>query len=141
MDDGVEALVGFVSSHGDALELLEFAEVTEAWVPFRPTEDTGSLIDVPDHDLDEVFSAIAADETTGFSAQYISFKLATCGPSTFLSALAAVAWTNELVSLSACTRARVASGTSGPTQPMASATEFRTLAMTFPRRPDHIRTA
>ena len=26
MDDGFEALVGFVGAHGDAFELLEFAE-------------------------------------------------------------------------------------------------------------------
>ena len=35
MDDGGEALVGFVGAHGDALELLEFAEeVLDQVTPF-----------------------------------------------------------------------------------------------------------
>src|SRR5690606_21058011 len=35
MDDGVEALVGFVGTHGDALELFEFAEeVFDQMTPF-----------------------------------------------------------------------------------------------------------
>jgi hypothetical protein len=35
MDDGVEALVGFVGAHGDAFELLEFAEeVLDQMTPF-----------------------------------------------------------------------------------------------------------
>lgn len=35
MDDGVEALVGFVCAHGDALELLELAEeVLDEMTPF-----------------------------------------------------------------------------------------------------------
>src|SRR5207302_8319611 len=32
----------------------------KAWVPFRPAQDTALLLDLPDHDLDEAFSAIAA---------------------------------------------------------------------------------
>ena len=35
MDDGGEALIGFVGAHGDALELLEFAEeVFDQVAPF-----------------------------------------------------------------------------------------------------------
>lgn len=35
VDDGVEACVGFVCTHGDALELLEFAEeVLDQMTPF-----------------------------------------------------------------------------------------------------------
>jgi hypothetical protein len=35
MDDGVEAMVGFVGAHGDAFEFLEFAEeILDQMTPF-----------------------------------------------------------------------------------------------------------
>lgn len=40
-------------------ELREFAQVTKAWVPYRPTESTARLLDVSERTLDQAFAAIA----------------------------------------------------------------------------------
>src|SRR4051812_8125885 len=48
-------------------EVREFAERTEAWIPYRPNQDTASLLDVPDQSLDEVFRAIATDRNNKFT--------------------------------------------------------------------------
>lgn len=51
----------------DALsdELRNFAEVTGAWTPHRPTESTALLVDVPVDRLDHAFHAIAAERKGG----------------------------------------------------------------------------
>lgn len=40
-------------------ELRSFAEATNAWMPYSPTESTALLVDVPTERLDKAFSAIA----------------------------------------------------------------------------------
>ena len=63
-----------------APELLEFAEATGAWVPYRPTEETGLLVDVPVSRLDRAFGAIASVRkdpkliTAEFSGAHMRFK-------------------------------------------------------------------
>jgi hypothetical protein len=59
--DTVRSIVPSDTESRLSSELLEFAEATEAWIPFRPTGDTGLLVDVPDHEMDEAFRAIAEE--------------------------------------------------------------------------------
>jgi hypothetical protein len=56
--DTVRSIVPLDTEAFLSQELLDFAEYTEAWVPFRPTEGTALLLDISDHDLDEAFSSI-----------------------------------------------------------------------------------
>lgn len=58
--DTVRSIVPSDSESRLSSELLEFAEATEAWLPFHSTESSGLLVDIPDQDLDDAFSAIAA---------------------------------------------------------------------------------
>ena len=58
--DTVRSIVPSDAETSLSQELLEFAEHTKAWVPIRPTQETALLLDVPDHDLDQAFGAIAA---------------------------------------------------------------------------------
>ena len=42
-------------------ELLEFEKATNAWLPYRPTPETASLVDLPTEALDQAFESIADD--------------------------------------------------------------------------------
>lgn len=40
-------------------DIIEFSNATGAWLPYRPSEQTALLMDLPERDLDSVFEAIA----------------------------------------------------------------------------------
>lgn len=42
-------------------DLHEFADSTKAWEPYRPTQSTAELVDVPTETLDKAFRAIASE--------------------------------------------------------------------------------
>ena len=49
MDDGIEALIGFVGAHGDPFELLEFAEeILDQVTPFVQFGSIGNGMHVED---------------------------------------------------------------------------------------------
>jgi hypothetical protein len=62
-----DSVRSFVPTDSDELlsaELREFAEHTQAWTPYRPTQDTAQLLDVSNQILDEVFRSIADGQKT-----------------------------------------------------------------------------
>jgi len=58
--DAVRSFVPTESEGALSTELCEFADATKAWVPYRPSESTALLVDLPEDNLDRVFSAIAS---------------------------------------------------------------------------------
>lgn len=57
-----DTVMSFVPADSDDTlsdELRTFAEATNAWVPYRPTESTALLVDVPTERLDKAFARIA----------------------------------------------------------------------------------
>jgi len=61
--DKVRSFVPADAERSLSTELQEFAERTEAWIPYRPNQATASLLDVPDQSLDEVFKEIATNRS------------------------------------------------------------------------------
>jgi hypothetical protein len=62
-----DSIRSFVPADSDKLlspELREFAEHTQAWAPYRPTQNTAQLLDLSDQILDETFRAIAEGQKT-----------------------------------------------------------------------------
>jgi hypothetical protein len=59
--DTVTSFVPAESESNLSDELREFSEATQAWTPYRPTESTALLSDVPVERLDNAFGAIAAE--------------------------------------------------------------------------------
>ena len=57
--DTVMSFVPVESDEALSQELREFADATKAWMPYRPTESTALLVDVPTERLDQAFGAIA----------------------------------------------------------------------------------
>src|SRR5215467_6638934 len=57
--DNVRSFVPADSDHLLSEELREFADETQAWAPYRPTQDTAQLLDLSNQILDEAFGAIA----------------------------------------------------------------------------------
>jgi hypothetical protein len=59
--DSVTSFVPAESDEALSDELRKFADATDAWTPYRPTESTALLVDeVPVERLDQAFAAIAA---------------------------------------------------------------------------------
>jgi hypothetical protein len=59
-----ETVMSFVPNDSDedlSQALCEFAEATKAWKPYRPTESTALLVDVPTERLDQAFGEIAKE--------------------------------------------------------------------------------
>jgi hypothetical protein len=57
-----DTVMSFVPADSDDTlsdELRTFAEATNAWMPYRPTESTALLVDVPTERLDKAFREIA----------------------------------------------------------------------------------
>jgi hypothetical protein len=60
-----DTVMSFVPADSDdtlSEELRSFAEATNAWMPYRPTESTALLVDVPTERLDKAFRAIAMNK-------------------------------------------------------------------------------
>lgn len=60
-----ESVRSFVPADSDKLlseEILRFTDATAAWSPYRPDEQTASLMDLPDGKLELAFSAIATSQ-------------------------------------------------------------------------------
>src|SRR5438477_2920244 len=61
--DTVRSFVPTDAASSLSQELREFADNTQAWIPYRPNHETASLLDVSDRTLDQVFKEIAAERS------------------------------------------------------------------------------